>query len=125
MSEAILVLADRVTASPPREAAPSHPLVLQFPGGRLPLQSAISVGADGSNQVVLEDRFVSRFHCRLLPHAGRWLLKDLDSTNGTYLDGNRIAEADIDAGARMRLSCPELRIERAGPRLRHSLPALG
>src|SRR6266436_2236934 len=70
MSEAILALADRVTASSPREAAPSHTLSLQFPGGTLPLQSAISVGADGSNQVVLEDRFVSRFHCRLSPLAG-------------------------------------------------------
>src|ERR1700737_2780731 len=124
MSEAILALADRVTASSPREAAPSHTLILQFPGGTLPLQSAISVGADGSNQVVLEDRFVSRFHCRLSPHAGRWLLKDLDSTNGTYLDGNRIAEADIDAGARIRVGSQELRIERAGPRLQPSLPGL-
>src|SRR6266404_6288630 len=124
MSEAILALADRVTASSPREAAPSHTLSLQFPGGTLPLQSAISVGAEGSNQVVLEDRFVSRFHCRLLPHAGRWLLQDLDSTNGTYLDGARIAEADIDAGARIRVGAQELRIERAGPRLQPSLPGL-
>src|SRR5467141_115513 len=124
MSEAILALADRVTASSPRDAAPSHTLSLQFPGGTLPLQSAISVGADGSNQVVLEDRFVSRFHCRLSPHAGRWLLKDLDSTNGTYLDGNRIAEADIDAGARIRIGSQDLRIERAGPRPQPSLPGL-
>jgi len=124
MSEAILALADRVTASSPRDPAPSHTLSLQFPGGTLPLQSAISVGADGSNQVVLEDRFVSRFHCRLSPQAGRWLLKDLDSTNGTYLDGNRIAEADIDAGARIRIGSQELRIERAGPRLQPSLPGL-
>jgi len=57
LSEAILALADRVTASSPLDAAPSHTLSLQFPGGTLVLQSAISVGADGSNQVVLEDRF--------------------------------------------------------------------
>jgi DNA-binding NtrC family response regulator len=124
MSEAILALADRVTASCPREAAPSHPLVLQFPGGRVPLQSAVSVGADGSNQVVLEDRFVSRFHCRLLPAAGRWLLEDLDSTNGTYLDGARIAGAEVDAGARIRVGSQELRIEQTGPRLQPSLPGL-
>jgi two-component system response regulator HydG len=124
MAEAILALADRVTASSPRDAAPSHSLVLQFPGGTLPLQSAISVGADGSNQVVLQDRFVSRFHCRLLPLAGRWLLKDLDSTNGTYLDGARVSEAEIAAGARIRVGSQELRIDLAGPRLQPSLPGL-
>jgi DNA-binding NtrC family response regulator len=124
MAEAILALADRVTASSPRDPAPSHTLALQFPGGTLPLQSAITVGADGSNQVVLEDRFVSRFHCRLQPLAGRWLLKDLESTNGTYLDGARVAEAEVDDGARIRLGSQELRIERAGPRLQPSLPGL-
>ena len=103
MPGAILPQSDRVTASIPRGDASPHTLVLQFPGGSLPLQSAVSIGADGSNQVVLEDRFVSRFHCRLLPSGGRWLLKDLDSTNGTYLDGARVAEAEIDEGARIRV----------------------
>ncbi len=124
MSEAIQGLADRVTASTPRGAASSHPLVLQFAGGALPLQSAVSVGADASNQVVLDDRFVSRFHCRLVPVRGRWLVEDLDSTNGTYLDGARVSAAEIDAGARVRVGAQELRIERSGPPLRASLPGL-
>jgi len=124
MPGAVLPQSDRVTASIPRGAASSHALVLQFSGGSLPLQGAVSIGADGSNQLVLEDRFVSRFHCRLLPAGGRWRLKDLDSTNGTYLDGARVAEAEIDAGARIRIGSQELRVERTGPRLQPSLPGL-
>src|SRR5947207_1597539 len=122
--EAILALADRVTADSPREAPAPQPLALHFPGGVIGLQSTVSVGADTTNQVVLEDRYVSRFHCRLLPHGGRWLLKDLASTNGTFLDGARIAEADADAGARIRVGSAELRIEETAPRLQATLPGL-
>jgi two-component system, NtrC family, response regulator HydG len=124
MSEAILPNSDRVTASIPRGAASSHALVLHFPGGSMPLQGAVSVGADASNQVVLEDRFVSRFHCRLLPAGQRWVVKDVDSTNGTYLDGGRVSEAEIDAGARIRVGSQELRVERGGTRPQPSLPGL-
>jgi len=122
--EAILALADRVTADSPRDAPAPQPLALHFPGGVIGLQSTVSVGADTTNQVVLEDRYVSRFHCRLLPHGGRWLLKDLASTNGTFLDGARIAEADVDAGARIRVGSAELRIEQTAPRLQATLPGL-
>jgi DNA-binding NtrC family response regulator len=124
MAEAILAVADRVTAHSPRQAAPGHALALRFAGGTLPLQAAVSIGADPSNQVVLDDRYVSRFHCRLAPLGGRWVLKDLDSTNGTWLDGARVAEAEINLGARIRAGSQELRIERAEPRLPPTLPGL-
>src|SRR3954447_4144492 len=124
MAEAMLALADRVTASAPRKSAPSSDLAVRFAGGAVALQSALSIGADGSNQVVLEDRYVSRFHCRLLPAGGRWRLKDLDSTNGTWLDGARIAEAEVEAGARIRVGDQELRIERLAPPPRASLPGI-
>src|SRR5256885_13327425 len=124
MPDAIVTLADRVTATAPRSAVPSHPLLVQFPGGALPLQSTVSVGADASNQVVLDVRFVARFHCRLFPVRGRWRVEDLDSRNGTWLDGARISSAEIDAGARIRVGAQELRIERTGPLLQPSLPGL-
>jgi len=124
MAQAILALSDRVTADSPRHTPPVPTLALHFPGGSIGLQSLLSVGADATNQVVLDDRYVSRFHCRLIPQGGRWVLKDLSSTNGTYLDGARVAEAEIEAGARIRVGSKELRVERAGPRLEASLPGL-
>src|SRR5437667_3233476 len=124
MAQAILALSDRVTADSPRDTLSSPALALHFPGGSIGLQSTVSVGADATNQVVLEDRYVSRFHCRLVPQGGRWVLKDLSSPNGTYPDGARVAEAEIEAGARIRLGSAELRVERAGRRLEASLPGL-
>ena len=91
MAQAILALSDRVTADSPRDTLSPATLALHFPGGSIGLQGTVSVGADATNQVVLEDRYVSRFHCRVVPQRGRWVLKDLSSTNGTYLDGARVA----------------------------------
>src|SRR5439155_135794 len=120
MAQAILALSDRVTADSPRDTLSPPALALHFPGGSIGLQSTVSVGADATNQVVLEDRYVSRFHCRLVPHGGRWVLKDLSSTNVTYLDGARVAEAEIDTGARNRVGSAELRVHRG--RRRNAVP---
>jgi DNA-binding NtrC family response regulator len=124
MAEAVLTLCDRVTAEAPRDPLPAHPLALHFAGGVIALQGTLCVGADATNQVVLDDRFVSRFHCRLHSQGGRWLLEDLGSTNGTWLDGARIAQAEIAAGARIRAGSQELRIESGAPNPPASLPGL-
>jgi two-component system, NtrC family, response regulator HydG len=124
MAEAILALSDRVTAEAPRNALPAPSLQLHFPAGTVPLKGTLSVGADATNQVVLDDRFVSRFHCRFSATSGRWRIEDLGSTNGTYLDGVWVTEAEVDAGSRIRVGGAELRIERAVPSLQASLPGL-
>jgi DNA-binding NtrC family response regulator len=124
MAEAILALSDRVTAEAPRTALPLASLQLHFSTGTVPLQGTLSVGADATNQVVLDDRFVSRFHCRLSATSARWQIQDLGSTNGTYLDGARVTEAEVDAGSRIRVGAAELRIERAVVSLQASLPGL-
>ena len=46
-----------------------------------------------SEQVPLTDESVSRRHAELRPRNGCWILTDLDSSNGTYLNGVRIEEA--------------------------------
>jgi len=124
MAEAILVLSDRVTADAPRSPQASPSLLLRFPGGTVPLQGTLSIGADPTNQVVLDDRFVSRFHCRLSLTAGRWRVQDLGSTNGTWLDGARVTEAEIDAGSRIRAGAAELQVQRAASQPQASLPGI-
>src|SRR5207248_9842868 len=69
------------------------------------------IGANPGNQVQLHDRFVSNFHCRIHRSGGRWSLKDLGSTNGTWVDGLRTAEAALEPGSRIRAGSQELRIE--------------
>src|SRR5688500_14112352 len=38
----------------------------------------------------MSDNTVSRRHCELVPHDGQWILKDLGSSNGTYVNGMRV-----------------------------------
>jgi len=56
---------------------------------------SFAIGTDPANDLVLEDPFVSAFHCRLVSVEGRWSVLDLDSTNGTLLGGLRVREAEL------------------------------
>src|SRR5260221_1020557 len=119
MAEAILHLApdSRTTAHVQRDQPPARPLALVWNAGTLRLEdSTVTIGAHPANQISLEDRFVSGFHCRVHLHGARWRVKDLGSTNGTWVDGLRVDEADLDAGARLRIGSQELRLELDAPR---------
>jgi hypothetical protein len=50
----------------------------------------INVGRDPSNDIVINDAEVSRKHARLLSQEGSYVLEDLGSTNGTYINGQRV-----------------------------------
>ncbi len=56
------------------------------------------IGSHASNDIVLRDPMVSRFHCRLVREDGMWRLRDSGSMNGTRLDQVRIRDADLAAG---------------------------
>lgn len=52
--------------------------------------SEVTVGRDPSNDIVINDAEVSRKHARLLFQEGSYVLEDLGSTNGTYINGQRL-----------------------------------
>ncbi len=74
---------------------------------------AVTVGKDPSNDIVLLDPFVSARHLRLERRQGRWRLRDLGSTNGTFLGGVRVTEAEIPPGAPLTLGDTEIVLEPA------------
>ena len=55
----------------------------------------IRVGSHPSNEVVLDDRSVSRFHCFLEAGPHGWTLTDKGSLNGTFLGGTRVRDVDL------------------------------
>ena len=55
----------------------------------------ITIGRAAENTLVLEDDYVSGRHARLYPHEGAWVVEDLGSTNGTYLDRTRLTSPMI------------------------------
>ena len=76
------------------------------PGRVLALQSPATVGAHGENEIVLNDKLVSGRHARLRWDGARWLIEDLGSTNGTFVDGQRCAahrEHPVPSGATLEI----------------------
>src|SRR3989337_3090700 len=51
----------------------------------------LTIGRDSSNGVAIDDAEVSRRHARLTFQGGKFVLEDLGSTNGTFVNGQRLA----------------------------------
>jgi len=61
-----------------------------FQGKRVPFVRSLTIGRDTSNSVSLDDKLVSRNHALIKKVKGVFFIQDLDSTNGTYVNGKRI-----------------------------------
>ena len=74
-------------------------------GQRLPIRTPIAnLGRADYNDVCVPEESVSTAHAKLQRREGVWILVDLDSTNGTFVDGERVrGEAPLVAGALLRL----------------------
>jgi len=79
-------VARRLTGAMPRAAA-EPPAVLRFPRGTA---TRFSIGRDASCDLSISDMTVSRVHAQLERSDDGWLLTDLDSTNGTRVNGWRV-----------------------------------
>lgn len=79
------------------EVGREHPTEVTFD------QSAITIGAMDDNDLTITDETVSRYHCRLLQEEDAYIVQDLGSTNGTFVNGVRIREAYLSPGCELRL----------------------
>jgi pSer/pThr/pTyr-binding forkhead associated (FHA) protein len=61
-------------------------------------EPVISIGRLGSNDVCLEDPLVSRHHCVIINEGDEHTIKDLNSANGTYLNGSRVNTGPLEEG---------------------------
>ena len=55
----------------------------------------ITIGRADDSTLVLTDDYASARHARLVPQDGQWLIEDLGSTNGTYLDRAKVTGPTI------------------------------
>jgi DNA-binding NtrC family response regulator len=80
----------------------------------------IAIGAMADNDVVLHDETVSRSHCKIRVEGDSYLVADLESTNGTFVNRVRIREAFLKPGCTLTAGNTELRFEAIDEKVRLS-----
>ncbi len=74
----------------------------------LPAQGELVLGRDpGGSGIKIADPRCSRRHATVSRREGKWLLKDLDSKNGSFLNGQQIREIALTAGDHVRIGHAE------------------
>jgi hypothetical protein len=80
------------------------------------------IGRGSGNDHVLEDALVSQWHCEIVLEGGFILVRDLGSTNGTFIEGRRIDEATLYPGQVLRIGPLDLVLD--APPMRLAIPEL-
>ena len=62
-------------------------------------EPVISIGRQLSNDIILDDPHVSRNHCLIRSEGEQYVIEDLNSANGTYLNGERVTESPLKEGS--------------------------
>jgi predicted component of type VI protein secretion system len=75
------------------------------------IEERITVGRGIDNMIRLEDGTVSHHHATLILEGSDFTLRDLNSTNGTRVNGLRIVETKLHNGDAVRLGSVEMRYE--------------
>jgi pSer/pThr/pTyr-binding forkhead associated (FHA) protein len=116
----------RQTAPPPSRPASSKPArkkssartlaVTAGPlaGTTVPLSDApVTIGRADSSTLVVADDYVSTNHARLVPRGDAWVLEDLGSTNGTFLDRTKVTSpTPVPIGVPIRIGKTTLELRK-------------
>jgi len=112
---------------PPRQAYPARPArpgrgsprVLVVTAGSLKgtsldlAQQQITLGRANDATLVLDDDYASSRHARIFPQDGQWIVEDLGSTNGTYLDRQKVTRpTPVPLGVPIRIGKTVLELRR-------------
>jgi pSer/pThr/pTyr-binding forkhead associated (FHA) protein len=62
-------------------------------------ERVVSIGREVSNDIRLDDPFVSRHHCLIKNDGDAYVIEDLTSANGTYIDGFRVGAGTLKEGS--------------------------
>lgn len=82
----------------------------------------VTIGRGAACQCRVEHESVSGTHCQLILQGGRLAVKDLQSTNGTFVDGAPVQTAVLTSGQRLRLGSVEMDFIDESPRPQPAAP---
>jgi FHA domain len=106
---------------PPRSGRPARgrPQQLMVTAGGLAgttiglTDQQITIGRANDATLVLNDDYASSRHARLFPQDGQWIVEDLGSTNGTYLDRQKVTQpTPVPTGVPIRIGKTVLELRR-------------
>ncbi len=93
----------RIPLDPLAEPAKGFLVPFLRPGAQpIPVGDFVTIGRDPSCQVVINDSFASSRHARIERRTGGFVIRDLKSRNGTFLNGSQISEAILTVNDRVR-----------------------
>ncbi|MDQ1711656.1 MAG: hypothetical protein QOE45_1106 [Frankiaceae bacterium] len=103
-------------APKPKGKLPRHLVITagSLAGQSIELENApVTIGRAPDSTLVLTDDYASTHHARLVPRDGQWLVEDLGSTNGTYLDKTKVTgPTPVPAGGKVRIGKTVLELRR-------------
>ncbi|HSH22159.1 MAG TPA: FHA domain-containing protein [Candidatus Caenarcaniphilales bacterium] len=86
------------------------------PGAAIPLDAVNSIGRDVNNAIVVDDSFASAEHALLSFRGRAWYVEDRGSTNGTWLNGQRVDSfMPMGYGDELQIGQVRFRLERTHP----------
>ena len=95
---------------------PTKVVVLDASGSRVSthrLSGTLEIGRESSCQIRPEDTYISQQHARIFERNGSWVVEDLGSTNGTYLNQQKVTvPSQISPGDRIRIGKTVLEVRR-------------
>jgi hypothetical protein len=81
------------------------------PGQTFSLQGPATLGRSPENQIRLDDERASRRHARISPRGSHWIIEDLESRNGTFVNGQRVDGATpLRPGDQIRIGATLLQL---------------
>jgi hypothetical protein len=84
-------------------------------GVRFDLFGGISIGRSDDADVPIDDRYASQIHARIFAHRGGYYVEDMNSTNGTLLNGDPVdGEIELKPDDLVQIGDTEFRYEVAG-----------
>lgn len=90
---------------------PEHatsPFTFRIPPGKIK-----TIGRAPNADFIVDATLVSRLHCRLSAGATELHVEDLESTNGTYVNGERVQQAALKSGDKLGVGEVEFVVSRA------------
>ena len=75
----------------------------------------IAIGRHETNDLQLNSQTVSNYHAEIMNENGRLVLRDLGSTNGSFVNDERVREKTVESGDRIRIGSHVLALRREAP----------